>query len=100
MARTPTPAALQVQQWANSFFTEYVRDNRFKKYMGMNENAIIHIKEDLTKKKGDTLTFQLLNKLTGSGVTGNTLLDGAEEAMASDGFDITVSYLRNAVTYP
>ena len=70
MARTPTPAALTVNQWATTFFTEYVRDNRFKPYMGVNENAIIHIKKDLTKKKGDTLTFQLLNKLTGTGVTG------------------------------
>ena len=97
MARTPTPAALTVQQWATTFFTEYVRDNRFKPYMGVNENAIIHIKKDLTKKKGDTLTFQLLNKLTGTGVTGNSVLDGNEEAMSSDGYDISVSYLRNAV---
>ena len=85
MARTPTPASLTVQQWAAAFFTEYVRDNRFKPYMGVNENAIIHIKKDLTKKKGDTLTFQLLNKLTGTGVTGNGVLDGNEEAQNSDG---------------
>jgi hypothetical protein len=97
MARTPTPAALTVQQWAATFFTEYVRDNRFKPFMGPNENAIIHIKRDLTKKKGDTLTFQLLNKLTGTGVTGNGVLDGNEEAQNSDGFDISVSFLRNAV---
>lgn len=97
MARTPTPAALTVQQWATTFFTEYVRDNRFKPFMGVNENAIIHIKKDLTKKKGDTLTFQLLNKLTGTGVTGNGILDGNEEAQNSDGYDISVSFLRNAV---
>jgi len=97
MARTPTPTSLQVQQWATDFFKEYVRDNRFKKYMGRNENAIIHIKEDLTKKKGDTLTFQLVNKLSGDGVTGNGTLEGNEEAQASDGYDISVSYLRNAV---
>jgi N4-gp56 family major capsid protein len=97
MARTPTPASLTVQQWANDFFTEYVRDNRFKPFMGMNENAIIHIKQDLSKKKGDTLTFQLVNKLSGTGVTGNGTLEGNEEAQASDGFDISVSYLRNAV---
>jgi hypothetical protein len=97
MARTPTPAALQVKQWANDFFAEYVRDNRFKKYMGRNENAIIHIKEDLTKKKGDALTFQLLNKLSGTGVTGNGTLEGNEEAQASDGHEIGVSFLRNAV---
>jgi hypothetical protein len=97
MARTPTPASLTVQQWAETFFTEYVRDNRFKPYMGVNENAIIHIKKDLSKKKGDTLTFQLLNKLTGTGVTGNGVLDGNEEAQNSDGYDISVSFLRNAV---
>lgn len=97
MARTPTPADLQVKQWANDFFKEYVRDNRFKPYMGRNENAIIHIKEDLTKKKGDALTFQLINKLSGTGVTGNGVLEGNEEAQASDGYQVSVSFLRNAV---
>lgn len=97
MARTPNAAANEVKQWANDFFKEYVRDNRFKKYMGRNENAIIHIKEDLTKKKGDALTFQLVNKLSGTGVTGNGVLEGNEEAQASDGYQISVSYLRNAI---
>lgn len=97
MAKTSTPASLKVKQWATGFFKEYVRDNRFKKYMGRNENAIIHIKEDLSKKKGDALTFQLVNKLSGTGVTGNGTLEGNEEEQASDGYEITVSYLRNAV---
>lgn len=97
MAKTTTPASLKVTQWANDFFKEYVRDNGFKPYMGRNENAIIHIKTDLTKKKGDTLVFQLVNKLSGDGVTGNGILEGNEEAQASDGYNISVSYLRNAV---
>lgn len=97
MARTPTPAAQVQKQWAASFFKEYVRDNRFKPYMGMNENAIIHIKEDLTKKKGDALVYQLVNKLSGTGVVGNEVLEGNEEVQHGDGHEIRVSYLRNAV---
>lgn len=94
---TRTPVALQVKQWAAKFFTEWVRGNLFSRYMGTNEGAIIHIKEDLTVKAGNTLNFALINKLDGDGVAGTETLDGAEEELPSDGDDVKVQYRRNAV---
>ena len=88
MAETRTPVALQVKQWAAKFFTEWVRGNLFSRYMGTNEGAIIHIKEDLTVKAGNTLNFALINKLDGDGVAGTETLDGAEEELPSDGDDV------------
>lgn len=97
MANTTAATGLTPQLWDDKFFAEYVRDNRFKKYMGTDENSIIQLKEDLTKKKGDAVTFALVNELTGSGVTGNSTLEGNEEALDSRSHKVTVSPLRHAV---
>lgn len=97
MALTPAVAGLTPQQWDDQFFTSYVRANQFAPYFGTSENAMIQIKEDLTKKNGDSVTFALVNDLTGAGVTGNTALEGAEEALGSRSFKLTVNMLRNGV---
>jgi N4-gp56 family major capsid protein len=90
-------AANKVKRWDSDFFAEYVRSNRFSRYMGTDENAIIQIKENLTKSKGDTISIPLVAKLSGAGVTGNSLLEGNEEALNNYEFPIVVDTLRNAV---
>ena len=97
MALTTAQTGLTPQQWDDKFFMEYVRESRFKRYMGTDENSIIHLKEDLTKKKGDKVTFAAVNKLTGAGVTGNSTLEGNEEALDSRSMALTVAPLRHAV---
>lgn len=97
MALTNAATGLTPQQWDDKFFTDYVRSNRFKRYMGTDENAIIQLKEDLTKKKGDKVTFALVNELTGAGVTGNGTLEGNEEGLESRSHYVTVAPLRHAV---
>lgn len=97
MADTTARAGLTPQQWDDQFFMEYVRDNRFKKYMGTDENSIIQLKEDLTRKPGDKVTFANVRKLRGDGVTGNQVLEGNEEELDSRSMAVTVGVLRNAV---
>jgi N4-gp56 family major capsid protein len=97
MADTPAATGLRVQQWDDNFFTEYVRENRFKPYMGTGESDMIQVKEDLSKKKGDRLTYALVNRLTAAGVTGSSTLEGNEEAMDSRSHLLTVDKVRNAV---
>jgi N4-gp56 family major capsid protein len=97
MTTTTARTGLTPQQWDDQFFTAYVRDNRFKRYMGTDENSIIQLKEDLTKKKGDKVTFALVNELTGAGVTGNNTLEGNEEGLDSRSHYVTVAPLRHAV---
>ncbi len=89
MALTTARTGLTPQIWDDQFFMEYVRDNRFKRYMGTDENSIIQLKEDLTKKRGDRVTFAAVNKLTGAGVTGNTTLEGNEEELDSRSMSLT-----------
>lgn len=97
MADTTVATGLTVQQWDAKFFKEYLEANRFKREMGTSTNNIIQVKSDLTKKKGDSVTFALVNRLTGAGVTGSSTLEGNEEALDSRSFKLAVDKLRNAV---
>lgn len=97
MADTVNATGLRVQQWDSNFFEEYVRENRFAPYMGTSENAVIQMKEDLTKKKGDRISLALVNKLTNSAVTGTGTLEGNEEDLISRSHLLTVDKRRNGV---
>lgn len=97
MAQTYAVAGLTPQLWDDKYFRDYVRASRFRRYMGTDEGAIIQLKDDLTKKRGDSVTFALVNELVGNGVTGNTGLEGAEERLNSRSHRVTVDVLRNAV---
>jgi N4-gp56 family major capsid protein len=97
MSQTYAVSGLTPQIWDDEFFRDYVRMSRFKRYMGTNESAIIQLKEDLTKKKGDRVTFALVNELVGNGVTGNATLKGNEERLNSRSHAVTVDVLRHAV---
>lgn len=97
MADTTPATGLVVQQWEDKFFSEYLHDGGFKPLMGTNENAVIQVKEDLTKKQGDSITIALVNRLTNAATTGTATLEGNEEDMASRSMRIYVDKRRNAV---
>ena len=88
---------LTPQYWDSEFFRDYVRSSRFRRYMGTDEASIIQIREELTKKRGDTINFALVNELTGAGVTGNSTLKGNEERLNTRSMQMTVDVLRHAV---
>lgn len=96
MTDTTSATGLRVQKWDDEFFREYIQENPFKAYMGTDENSIIQLKED-TVKRYQKITFALVNKLAGAGVTGSSTLEGNEEALLSRSFSMTVDKLRNAV---
>src|SRR3990172_9084734 len=97
MAQTYAVPGLTPQQWDSDFFRDYVRMSRYKRYMGTDEASIFQLKDDLTKKKGDRVTFALVNELTGAGVTGNATLKGNEERLNSPSHALIVDVLRHAV---
>src|SRR5688572_4140759 len=99
MADTTYATGLRVQQWEDSFFKEYWQD-RFKELMGQGENAIIQVKEDLTKKAGDSITIALVNRLTNAATTGSNVLEGNEEDLVSRSMRIYVDKARNGVRVP
>jgi len=96
MADTRAAAGLTVQQWDDQFFVEYIQGNRFASDMGKTENSIIQVKEGLGDKRGESITFGLLNRLVGSGVTGNQKLRGNEEALVTRSHKLDIIVRRNA----
>jgi hypothetical protein len=98
MAETTMSPAVRAKQWDDKFFMEYVRNSRFKRYMGSDENSIIQVNNDLTKKKGDAITFNLIGALDASSGPndGSTLLVGAEKALPNDGHKVTIRVVRDA----
>lgn len=112
MAVTSVPTNARVIKWEREFYSEYIRANRFAKYMGANESAPIQINESLTKTIGEQITFELVNRLSGnantgtgavagvtSGITGYNTLEGNEEALGIRTFRVTVNRTRWAVTH-
>jgi N4-gp56 family major capsid protein len=100
MTDTTAATGLVVQQWEDKFFSEYLHDGGFKPLMGTGENSVIQVKEDLTKKAGDSITIALVNRLSNSAVTGVSTLEGNEEDLVSRSMRIYVDKRRNAVRVP
>lgn len=98
MTNTVISPAARAKQWDNKFWMEYVRDSRFKRYMGSDENAIIQVNRDLSKKKGDAITFNLVGALDpNSPNDGSTPLVGNEKQLPNEGYQLKVKVVRDAV---
>lgn len=98
MADTTVSNAVRAKQWDAKAHAAYIRSNRYKRYMGTDENAIIQLKEDLTKKKGDAITVSLVGAFDDSAGynTGSSDLVGNEKALPNDGHQLTVGVVRDA----
>jgi hypothetical protein len=96
MAESTARAGLTPQVWDNDFFVEYVRTNRFARYMGTSPDNVIQVREQLGRQPGDRIAFGAVRALTG-GVTGNTVLEGNEAELDTRSMTVAISPLRNAV---
>ena len=114
MGATVSTANLRSKLWATKLWVEAAQDLFFKRFMGTEEpteekvdseafNNIVVLKEELlaegamVPKKGVQLTLGLALKLTGAGVTGDSTLEGSEEAINTYDFTVTASQIRNGV---
>lgn len=99
MTETAVTSALRAQKFNKEYFSEYVRANQFEPYMGADFNKIIHVKTGLegSGRKGETIDFPLVGKLSGVGRSGNQTLEGYEEDLNNYSDIVTVDWIRNAV---
>lgn len=97
MANSVSIDGLRPELWQKELYKD-VQDNLFfNKFMGEGENNIIQTKSDLKKSPGDTLTIPLTAKLSGNGITGDSELEGNEEAISAYSEQIAIDQIRNAV---
>lgn len=99
MSDTAVPSGLTVQQWDEKYFTQYLNQNFFKQFMGTGSAKPIQVKEDLTKKPGDSVTFTLVNRLTGTAKGASEALEGAEEDAQLRSFQVRVREYAHAVRF-
>lgn len=97
MADTTVPAALQVKQWEDSFYKEYIQIPGFASVMGTQQNSVIQVKSRLGKGRGDTIYIELINKLKNGATQGSAVLEGNEEDMSQRSHAITIDKYRHAV---
>lgn len=97
MADTTPASGSVVSRWDDQYFAEYIRDSGFKPYMGTGPTAIIQVREDFVRQRGQTINIPLVTRLKGSGVTGSTVLEGNEEALGNYNWGIPINTLRHGV---
>lgn len=97
MADTRAATGLTVQQWDDKFHTEYFQENLFSPLYGTTPLSPIQVREDLTKKPGDSITFAFLESLTQDAITGSSVLEGNEEDLGSRSFRLYIDKRRNGV---
>lgn len=95
-----TGHAITAEQFMAAAFRQYRDKLVTRPYMGMSSEYPIQVNQDLNKKKGDAVTFNLAGALTGAGVSGSGTLEGAEEAQNFYGHRVEIDQYRNAVRIP
>jgi N4-gp56 family major capsid protein len=97
MAQTTINANLIPELWVAKIQKEGETAHWFNKLTAKDGSMPIHKNTELVSKKGTTITFGLKMELTGNGVTGNTTLRGAEEALVVHDFSVTIDQIRQGV---
>lgn len=105
-----TGDALTQKTWSETVIREALKDIFFAKFMGKggymaqrqggmpDPNAVIMVKEDLIKGKGDSITIALRMRLVNDAIdTENADIEGNEEEMVFHDFTVTVEEKANAV---
>ncbi len=103
MTMTAIPTADRVVRYQNKFFREFLRGNKFSKYIGTNENSPIQLEEDLSKARGQDIYIYLVNQLNATKAngkirTGYQTLKGHETPMNIRSNKLTIDLSRFAVT--
>jgi len=99
MANTVSVDALRREMWKKELFQDVIDGMYFTQngLMGEGDNNIVQTFSDLKKEAGDTITVPLTAKLAGAGVSGDSELEGNEEAISSYYDQIAIDQIRNAV---
>lgn len=96
---TQSNASLRPTIWQKELYQDVIDNLYFTKngMMGSDDNNIVQLKDELMKEKGNTVTFGLTAKLAGSGVTGDSELEGNEEKINGYADSVVISKKRFAV---
>jgi N4-gp56 family major capsid protein len=91
--------ANRIELWRKELMKDVIDGMYFtqNELMGEGDNNIVQVFNDLKKSPGDTITIPLTAKLSAGGVTGDSELEGNEEAISAYSDSILIDQIRNAV---
>lgn len=92
-----TSNALTKKAYDEKLFRDAKKEQFFATMIGTSSDSLIQEKTNLKKEKGDAITFGLRMRLTGTGVTSGTQLEGNEEALTLYNDQVTLEQYRHAV---
>lgn len=88
---------LAIKLWSEKLFREALKETYISKFIGQGNNSLVQMLTDTQKGAGDKITFGLRMQLAAAGVSGDSTLEGNEEALSFFNDAIYVDQLRNAV---
>lgn len=100
MAEVVLASASEKQIWVTKFLQEYVRESGFMPYMGVGEDNIIRIRNELKTEGGAIINVPLITRLKGRGVRGAEVLKGNEDDLANYNDQVRIDWIRNGVKVP
>jgi len=89
--------ALTRKRWARDLFKIMLPGMEFNELIGTGPDSIVQIRTELGKGEGDQITFGIKKPLTGEGRVGNQNVEGYEEGLVFDDFNMTIEELQHAV---
>jgi N4-gp56 family major capsid protein len=90
MSHLIVPTDMTVEQWDAKYFEEYVEKNWLKPFEGTGVGSPIQVKDDLVQKPGQTINFNLMNRVIADPLGENDTWNGNEEAVVFRNWKVTV----------
>ena len=91
-----TGNALTKKAWEEKLFRDTIKESYFARFMG-DTGSIVNVKRQLTKDKGDLITFGIRMRLSGAGVTSGQTLEGNEESLVTYSSTVSLERYRHGV---
>jgi N4-gp56 family major capsid protein len=77
-------------------FIDTVKRSYFSRFMGGSDN-VAYEKSDFTRQKGETMTFGIRMRATGTPITGNATVKGKEDRLTFYSYNLTLERYRYAI---
>lgn len=88
---------LAVKLWSEKLFREALKETYISKFIGNGSSSLVQLLTDTQKGPGDKITYGLRMQLSGAGVSGDSTLEGNEEALSFYNDAVYIDQVRNAV---
>ena len=93
-----TSNALRVQAWEKELYDDTMKESYFMpRFSGEGKGNIMQVKTNIEGGQGDKLTFGLIDRLAGSGVTSRQTLEGNEENLSDNSFNLELEEYAHGV---